>query len=72
MISFPRDYDDDKITISKKTSERGKLSFKKSNWSSKFRIKEKNARVSKNIKNLMNDTLDNLSYNSCKFSFIIC
>lgn len=46
--------------------EKSKLSFKKPNFASKFRSKEKNARVAKNIKNMVQDTLDSLSYNMCK------
>ena len=44
---------------------RQKLSFKKQNWLSKFRTKEKNSRVSKNIKSLIQEPLDSLSFNLC-------
>ncbi len=47
-----------------------KACFKKQNWSSKFRSKDNNARQAKNMKNLMLDTLDSLSYNICKLSLI--
>lgn len=47
-------------------THRGKLNFKNSNFSSKFRIKERNSRVAKNVKNMVQDTLDSLSYNQCK------
>jgi INO80 complex subunit C len=40
-----------------------KACFKKLNWNSKFRNKDKNARSAKNMKNLMLDSLDSLSYN---------
>jgi INO80 complex subunit C len=43
-----------------------KACFKKPNWNSKFRNKDKNARAAKNMKNLMIDSLDSLSYNLCK------
>ena len=52
----------DKEKIKNKT----KPSFKKSNWTSKFRMKDKTVRAAKNIKNLMQDSNDNLSYNLCK------
>jgi hypothetical protein len=49
-----------------KVGERVKLTFKNPNFSSKFRIKERNARVAKNVKNMVQDTLDSISYNQCK------
>lgn len=48
----------------------GKINFKKANWVSKFRSKEKTARASKNIKNLMLDSLDSVSFNMCKYIII--
>jgi hypothetical protein len=45
----------------------GKPNFKKPNWVSKFRSKEKNSRASKSIKNLMQDNLDSLSLTKCIF-----
>lgn len=45
---------------------KSKLSFKKPNWVSKYRVKEKNARTSKNLKNLLVDNLDTQTYNICK------
>lgn len=46
----------------------GRPHFKKPNWTSKFRNKEKSARASKNIKNLMQDTLDSLTLNICRIN----
>ena len=45
---------------------KAKLPFKKPNWVSKYRVKEKNARTSKNLKNLLVDNLDTQTYNICK------
>jgi hypothetical protein len=42
-----------------------KASFKKANWLSKFRSKDK-SRSGKNIKNVIQDSLDSLSYSQCK------
>lgn len=44
---------------------RHKPIFKKQNWLSKFRSKEKNSRVTKNIKSLIQEPLDSLSFNLC-------
>ena len=49
----------------KKVGERGRLPFTNPNFSSKFRIKERNSRVAKNVKNMVQDTLDSISYNQC-------
>ena len=46
-----------------------KLPFKKQNWVSKFRTKEKTSRASKNFKNLLVDNLDTQSYNICRCKF---
>jgi INO80 complex subunit C len=40
-----------------------RLKFKKPNFISKFRSKEKSSRVAKNIKNMVQDTIDSTSYN---------
>ncbi len=48
---------------------KSKLPFKKPNWVSKYRVKEKNARTSKNLKNLLVDNLDTQTYNICKIMF---
>jgi hypothetical protein len=49
-----------------KHRQKYKACFKKPNWESKFRNKDKNARAAKNMKNLMLDSLDSLSYSLCK------
>ena len=49
-----------------KADETNKLTFKNPNFSSKFRIKDKNSRIAKNVKNMVQDTLDSISYNLCK------
>jgi hypothetical protein len=54
----------------KKVGERGMLPFKNQNFSSKFRIKERNSRVAKNVKNMVQDTLDSISYNQCNLFFL--
>jgi hypothetical protein len=41
-----------------------KASFKKANWISKFRSKDK-TRPGKSIKNIIQDSLDSLSYSQC-------
>lgn len=51
--------------------ERGKLPFKKPNWTSKFRVKEKTVRTAKNIKTMVQDTLDSMSYNICNIIYFI-
>jgi INO80 complex subunit C len=51
--------------INIKAGERDKLTFKNPNFSSKFRIKDKNSRIAKNVKNMVQDTLDSVSYNLC-------
>jgi hypothetical protein len=56
--------------IQKIIKAKSKLTFKKANWSSKFRVKEKNARTSKNLKNLLTDNVDTQSYNICNFILI--
>jgi hypothetical protein len=53
-----------------KHRQKYKACFKKPNWNSKFRCKDKNARAAKNMKNLMLDSLDSLSYNLCKILLI--
>lgn len=60
---------DDYFSKHKTVGERGKLPFKNPNFASKYRLKEKNSRVTKNIKNMMQDTLDTLSFNQCKFIY---
>ena len=70
MIAIPKEEDPKIINTSQKyktTSERIKLPFKKPNWNSKYRNKEKNARVTKNMKNMIQDTLDSMSYNICNY-----
>jgi hypothetical protein len=66
QIPLTRDPDINIVSI-----KRGKLPFKKANWNSKFRTKEKNARATKNIKNMMQDSLDNITFNTC-INYIIC
>ena len=60
-------FDDKNVDRNKSKS---KLCFKNPNFSSKFRNKEKNSRISRNLKNLMNDNLDSQTYNQCNRLFI--
>lgn len=39
--------------------------FKKSNWHSKLRNKDKQSRTAKNIKNMVIDSVDQISLNLC-------
>lgn len=53
-------------TVQNIIKAKSKLPFKKQNWTSKLRQKEKNARTAKNLKNLLTDNVDTQSYNICK------
>lgn len=56
----------DKVTKIK-SNVNSSLPFKNTNYNSKYRMKDTHSRITKNVKNLVQDTLDSISFNTCNF-----